>query len=64
MSIFVFVYEKMPFCGETDQQIGEVIKNKDLEFPGEVAVSAEFKEMLAALIHKDPEQRPSIQEAK
>lgn len=64
VSIFVFVYEKMPFWGETDQEIVEGIKNKELEFPEEVPVSDEFKEMLIALMSKDPEQRPSIREAK
>jgi len=64
VSIFVFVYEKMPFWGETDQEIVEGIKNKELEFPEEVPVSDEFKEMLLALMNKDPIQRPSIREAK
>jgi len=64
VSIFVFVYEKMPFWGETDQEIVEGIKNKEVEFPEDVPVSVEFKEMLIALMNKDPNQRPSIREAK
>ena len=57
------MFEEMPFWGETVEEINQQIANKELNFDGK-EVSEEFKAMLRALLNKNPDERPSIREAK
>ena len=63
VSIYAFMFEEMPFWGETVEEINQQIANKELNFDGK-EVSEEFKAMIRALLNKNPDERPSIREAK
>lgn len=62
--MYCFVYEKMPFWGETEPEILQVIANQDLILDDSVEVSDSFKTTLRALLNKDPDQRPTMSEAR
>lgn len=63
VSIYVFMFGDMPFWGESPDQITSEIENKVLSYDDK-EVSEGFKEMMAGLLEKNPDLRPSIREAK
>lgn len=62
--MYSFVYEKMPFWGETEPEIMHSIVHNDLVLDDSVPTSDSFKTVLRALLNKDPNQRPKIAEAR
>lgn len=63
VSIYVYMFEEMPFWGETPDAITHEIETKVLSYEDR-QVSQGFVELMTALLDKDPDSRPSIREAK
>ncbi|GIL76111.1 hypothetical protein Vretifemale_5833 [Volvox reticuliferus] len=60
--LFMFVFGKPPFTGNTTYQIYEAIQRGELQFPAEIPASGELKDLLTRLLQKDPAQRISLEE--
>ncbi|GIL44787.1 hypothetical protein Vafri_2287 [Volvox africanus] len=60
--LFMFVFGKPPFIGNTTYQIYEAIQRGELQFPAEIPASGELKDLLTRLLQKDPAQRISLEE--
>lgn len=63
VSLYVYMFEEMPFWGATPDVITTEIETKVLNYDGR-EVSDSFKELMVALLEKNPNQRPTIREAK
>lgn len=64
VSLYAFMYETLPFYAATDHELESCIRNNELVFSDSVPTSEQFKELLQALLNKNPDERPSIAEAK
>ncbi|KXZ50915.1 hypothetical protein GPECTOR_14g161 [Gonium pectorale] len=60
--LYMFVFGKPPFTGGTTYQIYESIQQGELQFPEDIPVSSELKDLLDRLLQKDPAQRISLEE--
>ncbi|GFR48549.1 hypothetical protein Agub_g10448 [Astrephomene gubernaculifera] len=60
--LYMFVFGRPPFTGNTTYQIYEAIQQGELQFPPTIPVSEELKDLLSRLLHKDPAQRISLEE--
>ena len=63
VSLYVYMFEELPFWGDTPDQITTEIETKVLNYDGR-EISDGLKELLMALLEKNPDLRPSIREAK
>ena len=63
VSIYAFVFGELPFWGETLEAIELEIMNKEINLEDREASNG-FKEMLCALLDRNPDTRPTIREAK
>ena len=63
VTIYAFMFGELPFWGDSVEAIEQEILNKELNLDDKEA-SDGFKEMLRALLDKNPDTRPTIKEAK
>ncbi|KAF2074966.1 hypothetical protein CYY_003751 [Polysphondylium violaceum] len=60
--IYEFLYGSSPFNSEKEQDILSKIKDNHYEFPSDVYVSDEAKDLISRLLNSDPYQRISLEE--
>ena len=60
VSIYCCFFGKLPFVGDTENEMVENIRNLEVKIPEEC--SDDLRQALISLLTKDPENRPSISE--
>ncbi|XP_010720104.1 calcium/calmodulin-dependent protein kinase kinase 1 isoform X1 [Meleagris gallopavo] len=64
ITLYCFVYGKCPFIDEYILGLHNKIKNKPVEFPEELQISDELKELILRMLDKNPETRITVPEIK
>jgi len=64
VSLFAFMFGRLPFFGDTEHEMETSIRHDEIVFDASVPVSDQFKDVMRALLTKDPDLRPSVAEAK
>ncbi|KAJ3207563.1 hypothetical protein HDU67_007378 [Dinochytrium kinnereticum] len=64
VSLFCFVYGKVPFIADTEFELFHVICRQPLHFPIEPVVDDQLKDLIAKLLDKNPETRLKLHEVK
>eukprot|EP00873_Tetraselmis_striata_P019425 jgi/Tetstr1/439689/TSEL_028108.t1 len=59
--LWTFVYAKLPFEGSTIVALYDAIKDTELHFPEEPAISPELKDLLSGCLKKDPMERMTLE---
>ena len=59
---YSMLYGTLPFNGDTEEDTIEKIINAPLRFPPKVPVTAEAKELIKAMLNKDPAKRTTLLE--
>ena len=63
MTLFAFVYGRLPFCHKGCMPTGETIKTMPLKFPGTgLGVSPKLRALLGRLMDKNPTTRATMNE--
>jgi len=62
VTFYAFAFYKVPFYGSDALELFENIENQELEFPEDVVVSDDLKNLLRSLLQKDPNNRPTLDE--
>lgn len=62
MTLYCFLYNKVPFNADTEFMIMETIKNEPLIIPPPEyrQISEEMMNLLTSLLHKDPSKRAKL----
>jgi serine/threonine protein kinase len=59
VSLYIMIFDALPFPGpDMDKQI----KENEVQFPADVEVSDDLINLIKALLEKDPEKRPNIEQ--
>jgi len=61
VTFYAFAFYKVPFYGSDALELFENIENQELEFPEDVVVSDDLKNLLRSLLQKDPNNRPTLE---
>ncbi|XP_042735512.1 calcium/calmodulin-dependent protein kinase kinase 1 isoform X2 [Lagopus leucura] len=64
ITLYCFVYGKCPFIDEYILGLHNKIKSKPVEFPEELQISDELKELILRMLDKNPETRITVPEIK
>ncbi|KAJ3284034.1 hypothetical protein HK104_010125 [Borealophlyctis nickersoniae] len=64
VTLYCFVFGRVPFMAETEFELFNVISKKPLEFPDEPAVDEDLRDLLSRILVKDPMQRITLEEIK
>ncbi|KAI5726039.1 hypothetical protein M8J77_023179 [Diaphorina citri] len=64
ITLFAFVYGRLPFDAETIPDLYQLIQTKDLEFPSHPPVSKQLQALILQMLQKDPTQRITLQQIK
>jgi len=60
VTLYFFIFGRCPFVGDNEMQVFENIRTKNVEFPRDI--NSDLADLIVALLRKDPEQRPTIQQ--
>ena len=63
VSLYCFVFGKVPFVGEHLMHLYETIRTSPLEFP-EAGCSEELRDLLQAMMEKEPQRRITVPQIK
>lgn len=58
--LFTMVTGKLPFFGDSEDEVINAIVKKKLKFTSEKPLSKEFKDLITKILNKDPEKRISM----
>ncbi|KAL1501044.1 hypothetical protein ABEB36_006446 [Hypothenemus hampei] len=64
ITLYAFVYGKVPFHDENIIGLYTKIRNQSVEFPGKPPVSEELKDLILKMLVKDPTKRITLSEIK
>ncbi|CAH1393517.1 unnamed protein product [Nezara viridula] len=64
VTLFCFVFGKLPFEADSLPILYQKIRTENLEFPETPSISSELKHLIIQLLTKDPEQRISLSNIK
>lgn len=64
VTLYCFVFGKIPFCHENRFGLYELIRTGKLEFPEEASLSPALEDLLLRMLIKDPSERISISDMK
>jgi len=64
VSLFGFTFNALPFYAEQELEILDMVTKKKLEMPSNRNVSDGLKEIIAAMLEKDPSKRITIAQLK
>jgi len=59
-TLFFFIFGKCPFVGDTEMQLYENIRCKEIEFPRDIDL--DLQDLILGLLKKDPERRLTLDE--
>lgn len=64
VTLYAFVYGKVPFYDENIIALYTKIKHQPVEFPDNPQVSESLKTLIRTMLHKDPNSRITLPEIK
>ena len=64
ITLYAFVYNELPFTGETETEIIESTLNKTIEYPEHREIPEGLKNLIGHFLQKDPKKRITLEELK
>lgn len=62
VTLYFFIFGKLPFTGQTIIELYDNIAERDVEFPQETALSINLQDLFLRLLNKNPKHRIAIDE--
>lgn len=59
--LFACIFGRIPFSADSVSGLFKLVKSEPLTFPEELPISDELRHLLEEMLHKDPEQRISLE---
>ncbi|KAJ3187168.1 hypothetical protein HDU85_007206 [Gaertneriomyces sp. JEL0708] len=64
VTLYCFVFGRVPFMAETEFELFNVISRKPIEFPDEIPIDDNLRDLFMRLLDKDPTTRITLEEIK
>ncbi|KAL1446942.1 hypothetical protein WDU94_005539, partial [Cyamophila willieti] len=64
ITLFAFVFGRLPFDAESIPELHELIRTKEIEFPSHSSVSDGLKSLILQMLEKNPNQRITLKQIK
>uniref|UniRef100_A0A8D8ST04 calcium/calmodulin-dependent protein kinase n=1 Tax=Cacopsylla melanoneura TaxID=428564 RepID=A0A8D8ST04_9HEMI len=64
ITLFAFVFGRLPFDAESIPELHELIRTKEIEFPSHPSVSNGLKSLILQMLEKNPNQRITLEQIK
>ncbi|KAJ3046103.1 hypothetical protein HDV00_003853 [Rhizophlyctis rosea] len=64
VTLYCFVFGRVPFIAETEFELFNVISKNPLEFPADVPIDDQLRDLFVRIMEKDPTKRITLEEIK